>query len=259
VLTSLLALFRGRGIVNSRFVRVRAGLGALCLHQGRYEEAKLEFEAGYALAARLGNESQQSNHAAHLALCYLRLGEYRELLEWSRKAGQISLFSKIQLPYYQAFALAMLGDSSAAIQTFDSLEFRLPPMSPAWLIQAQKLLRADILQLCGYHTAALEQARDAVSWPKPVLHEPAFAGTFARWLALLSKGENDYCAAEYVINTLSAKMTELDAIDRVELTCARLMLGWPNSLELEDQLRVYLADLPPAVAAQLMRLGAIGN
>jgi hypothetical protein len=46
-------------------------------------------------------------------------------------------------------------------------------------------------------------------------------------------------------------------LDRVELICGRLILGGESRLQLEDQLRTYLAALPPAVSIQLQRLGAL--
>jgi len=54
VLTSLLARFRSKGTVNSRLVRVHAGLGVIRCYQGNYEEALIEFRTGFSVAIRMG-------------------------------------------------------------------------------------------------------------------------------------------------------------------------------------------------------------
>jgi tetratricopeptide (TPR) repeat protein len=259
-LTHLAALFHSRGIVNSRLARVYAGLGAVRCYQGKYQEAKVAFLSGYSFAVQTGNEPQQANLAAQLALCCTRLGEYSEQLEWSNTAAQGSpstRYQEVQVAYYRAFALAMLGDSASALQAFEALEFGHSPVGPPWLVQAWKLLRADILCLCGLHAAALAQARDGVALPHPVLHAPSFAGPFARWLALLSEKEGAARAARQVLDDLATKLSEFDTIDRVEITCARLIVGGSGKDNLNAQLGGYLAGLSPAVVAQLQRLGVL--
>jgi hypothetical protein len=261
-LTSLVNLFQSKGIVNSRLARVHAGLGAVRCFQGMYVEARTEFKAGYSVAVRIGNEAQQAILAAQLALCSLRLGEYKEQLEWSAtasQAGQFSQYQGVQVAYYRAFALAMLGDSTGAVRAFSTLESRVFPESPPWLIQAWKLLRADILSLSGHHTAALSQGRDAVGLPRPVLHSASFAGAFARWLALTSQQEEIECATRPILDGLEAKLEDLDTIDRVEVLCAQLLVQGAKDAERKFHLQRYLAGLSPAVASQLTRLGVLGN
>ena len=76
----------------------------------------MEFDTGYSIAARIGNESQQAGLAAQLALCYLRLGEYDLQSEWNTRAVATSHqgagYQDLQTAYYQAFALAMQGEPS---------------------------------------------------------------------------------------------------------------------------------------------------
>ena len=257
-LVRLVENFQRRGIANSRLVRVYGGIGAVRCYEGKYEDARIAYQTGYSIAVRIGNEQQQSLLAAQLSLCLLRLGEYKELLEWTKHAapeGLASRYQMIQASYYCAFALAMLGDSSGAIQEFESLDARIPPGGSAWLIQARQLLRADILCLCGERAAAAAQAREAVGVP-PVLHAPSFAGPFARWLALCADGK-DPPELLPVLDELSSRMDELDLLDRVEVLCARRILGEASRVEIEDLLRSTLASLPPAVAGQLRRLGVL--
>jgi hypothetical protein len=257
-LVKLVEHFQRRGIANSRLVRVYGGIGAVRCYEGKYEDARTAYQAGYSIAVRIGNEQQQSLLAAQISLCLLRLGEYKELLDWTRHAapqGLASRYQMIQVSYYSAFALAMLGDSSAAIQEMESLDARIPPGGPAWLIQARQLLGADIRRLCGQRAAATAQAQQAIGAP-PVLHATSFAGPFARWLALCSDGKN---SAELlpILNELSSRINELDLLDRVEILCAKQILGDTGNFEIEDLLRSTLASLPPAVAGQLRRLGVL--
>jgi tetratricopeptide (TPR) repeat protein len=263
VLMDLLASFHARGIANSTLVRVHAGLGAVRCYEGKYEAAMAEYSAGYSIAVRIGNEPQQAILAAQLALCCLRLGEYNEQLEWSRRAAAIghpfSRYQELQAAYYQSFALAMRGDVGGSLQTFATLDSRFPPESPLWLIQAWKLLKADILCLCGQHAAALLQARETLALPHPVLHAPSFAGVFARWLALVSERDGTLETIRSILEDLGQKLDDFDAIDRVEITCARLIAS--SSVvavaRLQSELAGQLVELSPAVVTQLDRLGAL--
>jgi DNA-binding SARP family transcriptional activator/tetratricopeptide (TPR) repeat protein len=263
VLTELVAFFHARRVANSALVRVYMGLGTVRCHQGRYEEARTQYTAGYSLAVRIGNEPQQAVLAADLALCCLRLGEYSEQLEWSRKAAvfdhPFSRYQELQTAYYQAFALAMRGDLEGSLQTFATLDSRIPTESPPWLTQAWKLFRADILCLCGQHTAAVAQAREALALPHPVLQAPSFAGAFARWLALVSEKDGTLGTIRLVLEELGRKLDTFDAIDRVEITCATLIASCSVAFrgKLQVELVGQLADLPPAVVDQLGRLGVL--
>lgn len=263
VLTDVAAHCHARGIANSTLARVYTGLGAVRCYQGKYEEARREYSAGYSIAVRIGNEPQQAILAAQLALCCLRLGEYSEELEWSRKAAAIghsfSRYQEVQAAYYQAFALAMRGDAGGSIQTIATLDARIPPESPPWLTQAWKLFRADILCLCDQQEAALSQAREALALPHPVLRAPSFAGAFARWLALVSEREGTLDTIRSILEDLGRKLDSFDALDRVEITCARLTASGSAIVagRLQTELVGQLAELPPAVVTQLGRLGAL--
>ena len=263
VLTNVAAHCHARGIANSTLARVYTGLGAVRCYQGKYEEARREYSTGYSIAVRIGNESQQAILAAQLALCCLRLGEYSEELEWSRKAAAIghsfSRYQEVQAAYYQAFALAMRGDAGGSLQTIATLDARIPPESPPWLTQAWKLLRADILCLCDQQEAALSQAKEALALPHPVLRAPSFAGAFARWLALVSEREGTLDTIRSILEDLGHKLDGFDALDRVEITCARLIASGSAIVagRLQTELAGQLAELSPAVVTQLSRLGAL--
>ena len=260
VLKRLAASFHARGVVNSTLVRVHAGLGAVRCYEGDYAAARGEYSAGYAVAVRIGNEPQQALLAAHLALCCLRLGEYSEQLTWSKRAATInhpfSRYQELQAAYYHASALAMRGNATESLETFSTLDTRISSESPAWLTQAWKLLRADILCLCGQQAAAISQAREALVLPHPILRAPSFAGAFARWLALVAEKEGTLDEIHDHLDELERKLENFDAMDRVEITCAKLIANKSglDAGRLQGVLAGQLAELSPAVVTQLDRL-----
>ena len=262
LLKDLAISLKARGIANSTLVRVHTGLGAVQCFEGRYEAARVEFDTGYSIAARIGNESQQAGLAAQLALCYLRLGEYDLQSEWNTRAvassHQGAGYQDLQTAYYQAFALAMQGEPKSALHAFARVDSRIQPESPLWLIQAWQLFRADILCLCGQGTAAVAQAKEALSFPQPVLRASSFAGSFARWLALVASREGRPESARPILDPLWSELDRFDALDRAEITCARILLGmWDEAEDLQRVLAKRIGDLPPATAAQLERLGVL--
>jgi tetratricopeptide (TPR) repeat protein len=252
---------QARGSINSTLVRVYSGLGVIRCYDGEYEAARREFQTARAIAVRIGNEAQQVTLAANLALCCLRLGEYDEQLEWSERAAGawFSRYQSLQVAYNRAFALAMRGDTKAAYQIFAATDPKIPEDSAPWLFQAWKLHRADILCLCGQRTAAMAQARAAIMWPDPVLYAPSFAGVFARWVALISQEEGVLYNARPILDELGCKPDEFDAVDRAEITCARLIAydGENSEAHLKAVLAEQLASLPPAVVTHLERLGVL--
>jgi hypothetical protein len=104
----------------------------------------------------------------------------------------------------------------------------------------------------------MAQAREAINVGRPILHAPAFAGAFARWLAITMVHDHTSAEGLRVLEDLCSRVSELDTLDRVEVLCAQLVLGAHGRIELEHALTRYLAGLPPAVATQLKRLGALG-
>jgi predicted ATPase len=267
VLSQLSTKMHAKGNANSTLVRVHAGLGAVRCYEGNYSAAKDEFGVGHSIAVRIGNESQQALLAAQLSLCCLRLGDYAEQFEWGKKAaatGQpLSPYQLLQITYYEAFALALRQDTRGAAQAIATLDSTMPSEGPLWLTQARQLLRADILCLCGQRSSALALAREALVFPQPVLRAPSFAGAFARWLALVAEREGTLKRIEPTLDELWGKLEGFDAVDRAEITCARLIASTSDTAkdELQRILSGQLADLPPAIVVQLGRLGAlrIGN
>jgi hypothetical protein len=136
----------------------------------------------------------------------------------------------------------------------------MPQTVPAWVRQAWLLHKADILLLVGQRSSALTVAREAIG-QSPVLYSSFFAGIFARWLALTSIGSLTEPDAKAQITRMIQELEKFDALDQVEILCARNILGCESQSVLEESTRIIrnkLADLPPAITNQLARLGVLG-
>ena len=194
LLKDLADTLKARRIANSTLIRIHAGLGAAQCFEGKYDEARAEFRAGYAIAVRIGNESRQFGLAADIALCCLRLGEYGEQHAWNGRAsatdGHGARYQDLQAAYYHAFALAMRGDRQSASEVMAQANAKVPPRKPPWMLPAWKFFRTDIQNICDHRAAALERTKDALGFPNPVLRAPSFAGGFARSLALVACNED---------------------------------------------------------------------
>jgi DNA-binding SARP family transcriptional activator/tetratricopeptide (TPR) repeat protein len=260
-LAQLAVSMRARGTINSTLVRVHSGLGVIRCYNGEYDQAKLEFDTARTIASQIGNEAQQVTSAANLALCCLRLGEYSEQLEWSKKASGtgFSRYQKLQVAYHQAFALALRGEVGEALLVVEGVDAAIPVESAPWLWQAWRLHRADILWLCGQHAEAMTRAHEAIDSPNPTLHASSFAGPFARWLALTSQENRTTADAARILEEFSRNLKEFHAIDRAEITCARLLVceSAVVATDLKSILIRQLTALPPATATHLRKLGAL--
>jgi DNA-binding SARP family transcriptional activator/tetratricopeptide (TPR) repeat protein len=250
-----------RGVVNSTIADAYTGLGAIRCHEGRYRDAAVAFQKAYEVFARIGNEAGQTSIAAQMALCCGRLGEYSEQIHWSRKARTehesfSTAYNRLQVTYYEAFALAMKGESTSAVDRMASLEEDSRSFANDWLIQAWKLAKADILYLCGHTSAGLAVAREGTHFPQPVLHAASFAGAFARWLALIGESDTQGRVACEEIDRLHANLEKYDAIDQVEILCAHARSqGISAPPESFATLSARLEQLPSPILDQLRRLG----
>jgi tetratricopeptide (TPR) repeat protein len=260
-LTRLAASLHAKGAINSTLVRVHSGMGVICCRDGDYDLAEKEFHKAHVMAVRIGNEPQQVFLAANLALCSLRLGRLDDLEQWSSMASLAgySLFQRLQAAYYQATVLALRGSVAAALQVFAMLDGSMPNDVPTWLLQAWRLLHADILWLCGHQADAIEMARKGIGGATPGLLTPAFAGAYARWVALVAESQGDLRGARDILEVLVRRYDSFDAMDRAEITCARLVVvqGGIESANLQLTLTESLARLPSPVATQLRRLGIL--
>jgi tetratricopeptide (TPR) repeat protein len=263
-LLDLIRRLEKSGAVNTTLANLYIGLGAIRCFEGKYAEAKEDFGKALAIFARIGNETIQGNIAAQIALCCGRLGNYGEQILWSRRADErlglvFTGYNHVQATYYNSFGLAMRGEVKEALQAMNRADSRISRDAAEWLIQAWRLARADILFMCGQSAAALAVAQQATHFPRPVLHAKSFAGSFARWLALIGVAGPESTVAGDSIDQLYNSLERYDTLDRLEILCARAMLAQDTAelMRMKTSIEEEFAGLPAAVGDQLRRLGII--
>jgi hypothetical protein len=193
------------------------------------------------------------------------LGEYEEALEWGEITSRnftgpvFGGYNEFQTARHTGASHALLGNEQKALETIVRFESRMPTMLPHWMEQAWGLHKADILFCLGYERDALIAAAEAIGQPCPTLHDWGFAGAFARWVALTSKGSHYEGTGRLRLECLARDFEKLDALDQVEVLCALLLLGGgdpnPELQDIERNVHDRLTRLPHAIAQQLSCLG----
>jgi len=162
-----------------------------------------------------------------------------------------------QAAFSSGASYALIGKPADAVEAIYKLESRLSQTVPSWIQQAWGLHKADILCLSGRLPEALLVAKDAIGPDHGTLYSAFFAGPFARWTALIANGTDDEKYARARLTGMVDQLTTYDAIDQVEILCARKLLSRvPGSLNDELQLLIdaKLAHLPTAIVSQLANL-----
>jgi len=255
---------RRAGLENSSRFALENCRSCLEATFGDYCQALSASLTAHSIARRLGDDERAALAACNAAMCLGRLGRYQEQRHW---AGESLRAAPSDLPgwrlsrarFYLAWGSAMAGDVRAAMAELD----RTPTTSgdsPEWVVQADGLQRADVLQLCWEHEKAMVVARDVFSRTTYNPTSGAFAGTTARWVTfmLLEGGNAD--TGQQVLDQMNADLDDLDLVDQAEVLSASTWLcertgGDPG--EKRSQLAGCLSRLPDAVAMQLHRLGVL--
>jgi hypothetical protein len=251
--------------INSTVASLHTGLGVLACCAGKYCEGRSQFLRAYDMCTTLGNDTARGKKAAQIQLCCFRLGEYSETLSWGTRAlvtfgPQFGGYAECQTAQFVGCSLALRGQHQKALESIGMFESRLPLDAPSWLRQAWLLAKADILFLLGETSGAIEVGLQAIGPSKPTLHSMFFAGEFARWLALTSLGTSFEDNAREEVHRMTKDLEMFDAIDQVEVLCARTLLernGSPEKSDVTALIGRKLQDLPAAVTYQLVKLGVL--
>jgi tetratricopeptide (TPR) repeat protein len=267
VLDQLCREYGEAGIENaSRFAleNVRGGLRAAL---GDYEDGLASYRSAHVLAKRIGDDERASLSASNIAMCLGRMGQYERQKSWALESlrlapSDMKTWRVSRARFYLAWGRAMLGETKPAMQSIEPETDALSG-SPDWVLQADGLMRADILQLCGDSVRALRKATEVLNSTslKPLAW--AYAGTTARWIARASEegalGEEGLRALGEVVDEIDG----LDLLDQAEILAACVWLerktGWGTDIQVRtEKLQACLARLPGPVQAQLSRLGVLG-
>jgi DNA-binding SARP family transcriptional activator/tetratricopeptide (TPR) repeat protein len=256
--TGAIARLNRSGVASSVMAQLEGGLGSIKSRQGDYAEAAIHHENAYKRAISLGNDILAASSAGNMALCCGRLGRYAEQLHWASMArsclGSTSHgYLDVLLTYSTALAHAMLGRPDLAIIEIARLEDQLFG-EPPWVAQAWAFWKADLLLLSGRRTEAFDTALRELDGDEFNLLTEAHAGPFARWVALTSERTNHSVAASDVIDGLADRIADYDALDQVEILCAKQYLSshaYREARELPSELSAKLDALTPSIRVQL--------
>ncbi|MEI2719468.1 MAG: AAA family ATPase [Gemmatimonadales bacterium] len=265
LLDQALHLATDTNVASSIKVRLLIGKGNLLSIMGRYTDAATPLFEAHAGATRLDNRTLLGECAAQLALVEGRLGQHSAQVDWARKAiaafpvGECSA-SVIGANYELGLGLASqerYGEAAASVLERKS---RITGRAPNWLRQASLLCDADVLALAGHDRRAKHLARQATSGVHSQLHDKAYAGLFARWVALLSREDRGEEGSSDQVGRLVADITAFDPKDQAEILAAHATMRCASGdagTEMWDIVRERLRTLPIGVEVLMRRLGTM--
>jgi DNA-binding SARP family transcriptional activator/Cdc6-like AAA superfamily ATPase/tetratricopeptide (TPR) repeat protein len=258
--------YRDAGIENaSRFAleNVRGGLQAAI---GDYEDGLSSYRIAHTLAKRIGDDERASLSAGNIAMCLGRMGQYEGQKSWALESVRLApsdmkTWRVSRARFYLAWGRAMLGETEPAMQSIEPESDSLSG-SPDWVLQADGLMRADILQLCGDSVRAVRKAIEVLNSTsiKPLAW--AYAGTTARWIARASEGGALGDEGMKALDAVVSEIDGLDLLDQAEILAACVWLerrtGSGTDIEgRKERLQACLARLPSSIQGQLSRLGVL--
>jgi DNA-binding SARP family transcriptional activator/tetratricopeptide (TPR) repeat protein len=263
VASACLLELQGRSRLNSVALQLESGLGALRGRQGRYEEAAAHNEQALKLAQFVGNDALASGTAGNLSVAYGRLGRYEDQLKVAQEyastcESEVAAFFELQLAYSIASAHGWLGRPADARRAVARLDSRLGPQFPSWIRQPWLLWKADALTIAGYRSDGLQAAAEAIVGFDLRLEANAFAGSFARWLAVTCSGDGNAGRAREILNDLAENLEQFDELDQLEILCANAQMR-PEARRswLQEQIAEKLEKLPSCTSSQMRALGMV--
>ena len=268
ILNEATARFREEKIADTVAALLHTGIGAVCCATGRYEAAVQDTERALEIAKRLDNDDLVLNSAANLALCHLRLGEYAMAQEVSAKAatrwlnrGERPGFDAMRAILHGGLGAAFANNREQAEQAAGRATALLINLENSWEKQFAVFMLADLLWLLGRHREALRMAKQGLRLGSgPATKQ--MIGLFARWSAMIAARSRECRSALDSLYSFEAESNRIDALDKLELNCAILLLK--NTLGEQSEsyfevIRVSLATFPIPVSYQLIRLGILSS
>lgn len=250
---------------SSVLAMLQNGTGAILAAQGRYAESVPELLCSYHSAAGIGNDKIYQQAAGNLALCFVRLGDYEQALQWADRClhtlenntPRSLQFSAIKS---EALAYAMLGRRTKAEELIRRRTEELAIVKSPGLSQAWALYSADSYAMLGQIRAAEEVGRYATEGPNGEMHMDSCAGSYARWIARSSHLAGKIKRGHETLECLLSSLGRYDALDQAEILNAQSWLeaqeGRVSSPRLK-QMQDHLSKLPAAVEDQLKRMGML--
>jgi len=256
----LLKELRSRSVASSIVVRLQIGLGAIRACQGRYLEAVAQHEKALLFATMLGNDTLTDQARVNLALCYGRLGRYGDQLRSALNAvrtGQDSpiYFTIAQLAFCLAFPHAVMGRIDKMRDAIDECDRRLGAGVDPYVLQAWCLWKADILATAGLVDEAARVGAHAILDFDMRLLCSAVAGAFARWLAITCGNAPHQARAASILADMESSLDNFDALDQIEILCARLQHGCEDVDRHLEQLQSRTSNVPETALVSVRACG----
>jgi DNA-binding SARP family transcriptional activator/ABC-type transporter Mla MlaB component len=249
------------GAANAVMAQLHIGIGAIHSRNGAYEEALTASKHGFNIAVRLGNDSLILALIGNIVMYCSRLGTYEEVSRWLTlmprdRTPEFAGLMDLQLAYHSALNETIHGRTTRADEAVAALELRMRGEIPKWMHQLWHLSKADLLWISNRRSEAIRVALQEFRDSAGELLSPAFAGAFARWVAVTHKSVGEPKNAPTILESLLGKLDTFDALDQVEILCAvrYASLKSGSHAQLEAELEKRLTRLPMGVTAHLKRL-----
>jgi hypothetical protein len=140
-------------------------------------------------------------------------------------------------------------------EAIDACERRLESGVDAYVSQSWYLWKADILATAGLYGEACQAGSQAITSYGMKLHCSAMAGAFARWLAITCVDSPPHQRAAEILREMEEHLDDYDAIDQVEILCARLQHGSDDIDGHLQELHERMALLPDTALVPLRACG----
>jgi tetratricopeptide (TPR) repeat protein len=256
----LLQELRRHGVANSVAVRLQIGLGAIRARQGRYLDAVAQHEKALRDATMLGNDTLTIQARLNLAVCYGRLGRYEDQLSCALDVARTNealglYFARAQLASSLGLALAAMGRQEAMRAAIDEWDQWLNSGVDPYVTQAWCLWKADILATAGlFDEASRVGAQGILDYDLRLLCS-ALAGPFARWLAITCADPPHQSQAASILAEMTGNLDSFDALDQIEILCARLQHGSDDIDRLLEELHIRTRRVPETALTSLRVCG----
>lgn len=266
ILEGAVSIAEQEDIRSSIAVRLLLGQGNVLCLLGRYQESLKSFEVASAIAKRLDNLTLQGEAAVQTAVAAGRLGDSQTQVDHARRAA--TLLSEtdwspaaLSARYELACGLAQSGQFAEAQMAIENFLAAKPRTLPPWIMQAASLCIADVMWLCGRDRKALNHARKAVDGVSG-LENVAYAGLYARWIALLGIRNGHESEALGRLTHEFQSHTDIDAKDQAEVLASQILLQQRMGHDCSQDIRRLqgkLAALPPGISKLMRQLKIISN